>query len=308
MRYDLVDLRLLVTVAEAGGIAAAARQANLSVSALSERIKALEENVGLALFTRGARGSVPTAAGHDLAAYARAVLLQAERFNGAVATLKGRPTGEVRIMANSNAIVSFLPDVLAKFLASHPDVIINLTEAPSDDIARSIRAGEADVGVAAGNAQLDGLHLIPFRTDSLVLLVPAGHRFEGRKSIEFVESLDEYFIGLDDRAAIQTYIAARANRLGRKLSVRIHLRGFDGVGRMVAAGAGIAVVPASTVSQALHDLGARAVPLSDSWAVRDLVVCLPKAHGNSALINRLVERITAPDLKPDDKRTRRRRA
>jgi DNA-binding transcriptional LysR family regulator len=294
MRYDLRDLRLLVAVVEAGGIAAAARRVHLSVSALSERIAALEEGAGLPLLTRGARGSTPTPAGLELAAHARAVLLQAERLDGAVAAWRGRERGEVRLLANSNALASFLPDVLARFLARHPDVQIDLREALSDEIARAIRAGEADLGVAAGTADLSGLQVQPFRRDRLVLLVPAGHPFAAKQRVSYAETLDEAFVGLDEGAAIQTYIADHAARLGRSLKPRIRLRSFEGVARMVVAGAGIAIVPASTVTRAQREGGARVVDLTDAWAVRDLVICLPAGRPVPPLVERLATSLSDP--------------
>jgi DNA-binding transcriptional LysR family regulator len=298
MRYDLRDLRLLVAVVEAGGIAAAARRVHLSVSALSERITALEAGAGLPLLARGARGSAPTAAGLELAAHARAVLLQAERLDGAVAAWRGREQGEVRLMANSNALASFLPDVLARFLARHPDVQIDLREALSDEIARAIRAGEAELGVAAGTADLSGLEVRPFRKDRLVLLVPEGHALAVRKRVSYAETLDEAFVGLDEGAAIQSYIADHAARLGRSLKPRIRLRSFEGVARMVAAGAGIAIVPASTVTRAQRDAGARVVDLTDAWAVRDLVICISAGRVVPRLVERLVGSLCSDEEAP----------
>ncbi|MCG7360571.1 LysR substrate-binding domain-containing protein [Roseomonas sp. ACRSG] len=298
MRYDLRDLQLLVAVVEAGGIAAAARRVHLSVSALSERITALEDGAGLPLLTRGARGSAPTPAGLELAAHARAVLLQTERLDGAVAAWRGREQGEVRVMANSNALASFLPDVLARFLARHPDVQIDLREALSDEIARAIRAGEAELGVAAGTADLSGLEVRPFRKDRLVLLVPAGHPLAARRRVSYAETLDEPFVGLDEGAAIQTYIADHAARLGRSLKPRIRLRSFEGVARMVAAGAGVAIVPASTVTRVQRDNGIRVVDLTDSWSVRDLVICIPTGRVVPRLVERLAESLCCKDEGP----------
>jgi DNA-binding transcriptional LysR family regulator len=292
MHFDLVDLRLLVLVVDTGGIAAAARQANISVSALSERMKSLEQSAGVVLLQRSARGSKPTQAGLELAVHARAVLLQAERLSGAVAAWKQRDRGLIRLQANSNAIASFLPDVLASFLARHPDVLVDLREETSDEIARAVRAGDVDLGIAAGNANLEGLDTRPFRSDQLVLLVPPGHAFSGRRAVSFAETLDESFIGLDIHSAIHVFLSNHAHRLGRELTTRIRLRSFDGVCRMVAAGAGVAVMPGTAVSGSAFDAGAMAIAISDAWAQRDLVICLPIDRPPSRLVQRLVSEIT----------------
>jgi len=293
IHYDFVDLRLFVKTVDVGGIAAAARQSHISVSAISERIKLLEFRVGTPLLKRSTRGSQPTTAGLEFAAQARSVLLQAERLEGVVRGWKGQTNTVIRLRANSNAIASFLPDVLASFLACHPGVLVDLEEDTSDEIARATRAGEIDAGIAASSAELHGLELRPFRTDQLVLLVPAFHLLASREKIPFAETLDEYFIGLDGDASIQKYIGSHANRLGRELRVRLRLRSFEGVCRMVAAGIGVAVVPMSVVRSKGRELNTRVVPLTDPWAKRELVICLLKDWPISPLVSALLDEIAS---------------
>ncbi len=124
----------------------------------------MEQRAGVQLLTRSARGSRPTQAGLEFAALARAVVLQTERLDGAVASWKGRISGTIRLKANSTAISSFLPDVLASFLARHPEIVIDLEEETSEAIASALRAGDADIGICAGTANLDGLAATLFRS------------------------------------------------------------------------------------------------------------------------------------------------
>jgi DNA-binding transcriptional LysR family regulator len=293
VHYDLTDLKLLTAIVDAGGIAAAARNTNLSVSAVSERLKAMEDSSGMVFLTRTARGSFPTTAGRELAAYARAVLLQAERLDGAISAMKGRAGGKLKLLANSNAIVSFLPELLARFVAQNPDVTLDLVELMSDEIAHALRAGEGDLGIAARNLgiaarnveDMHDLDIIPFRRDRLVLIVPVGHSLQDRKSVGLSEILDEGFVCLDDRAAFHKALMRDAAMLGRTLMVRVRLRSFDGICRMVAAGAGVAVVPESVVNLA----SIRMIPLSDSWASRELVICLCRTMPRSELLGRLLK-------------------
>lgn len=294
MHFDLVDLRLFVMVLDTGGIAAAARKAHLSVSALSERMKGLEDRAGVKLLLRDARGSRPTPTGLQLANQARSVLMQAERLQGMVTAWQQTERGFVRMMANSNAIMSFLPEILASFLARHPEVSVDLSEASSDEIARAIRVGEADVGIAASNADLRDLDTQPFCTDRLALLVYGGHPLAQRASISFAEVLDEHFIGLDTHAAIQVYVDEHARRLGHTLTTRIRMRSFDGVCRMVTAGAGIAIVPVSAVPTASLMAGAVVIPLSEPWSERELMICLPRDREVTAVVRMLASDISDP--------------
>jgi DNA-binding transcriptional LysR family regulator len=273
VHYDLTDLRLFLNAVSSGSFSAGARKANISVSALSERMKALEEETGTALFTRKARGSELTAAGREFAEHARAVLMQTERLEGAVAAWRNRIAGSVNLMTNSNAMSAFLPEVLARFLARYPDIDLTIREAQSDDIVDAVRAGEADIGVVAGTANLDGLHVVPFRTDRLVLLVPAGHRLAGRRRVTFREVVDEPFASLNEDAAIEKYLSMQAARLGKTMKSRIRLRSFDSIARVVAANAGVAILPASIASSPQTPIGVHIVEFSDDWAIRNLVIC-----------------------------------
>lgn len=293
MHYDLTDLRLFLHAVAAGGLSAGARRANISVSALSERMKSLEEQTGTPLFLRRARGSELTPAGREFAERARAVLIETERLEGAVAAWRNRLAGSVSLMGNSNAMSSFLPEVLARFLARYPDVELTIREALSDDIVSAVRAGEADIGVVAGTADLDGLAVLPFRSDRLVLLVPSGHRLSGRRRIAFCEVVGEAFVGLNEDAAIEKYLGEQASRLGKAMKSRIRLRSFDGIVRVVAANAGVAIVPASIATSPHTPSGVGIVELSDRWAVRDLVVCRLPGEAARVEVARLEEELTA---------------
>ncbi len=296
MHYDLVDLRLFIQAVERGGIAPAARHANISVSALSERIKTLEQRAGVQLLTRSARGSRPTQAGLEFAALARAVVLQTERLDGAVANWKGRISGTIRLKANSTAISSFLPDVLASFLARHPEIVIDLEEETSEAIASALRAGDADIGICAGTANLDGLAATLFRVDQLVLITPIGHPLGQARSVAFENITSERFIGLDRHSAINTFLLTHAARLGRSINIRLRLRSFESVCRMVAAGAGVAVLPLNTIPPGVRDSEVNVVRFTDEWAMRNLVVCYPLDRPVSPPTQKLLNEIAAESL------------
>lgn len=290
---DLTELRTLLAVVDEGGISAAARRMHLSTSALSDRIKGMEDRAGFALLTRNARGSVPTPAGVQLAKEARKLLVRSEHLHGIIRSWRARAQGELMLHVNSNAIASFVPDILAHFLRKNSDVRVRVREALSEEIASNVRSGEADIGIAAGNVDLSGLLVYPFRRDKLVLLVPQNHSFSNLQDIDFLQTLDEPFIGLDDTAAIQNYVHQQASSIGRTLNLRATLRGFDGVVKMVAAGAGVAIVPVSVVSTSTLLAGARVIALRDKWAIRDLVICTqditPLPDLTEALLQTLLE-------------------
>jgi DNA-binding transcriptional LysR family regulator len=300
MHYDLTDLRVLVLIADLGSFSAAAKRANLSLSALSERIRRLEDGAGVPLLQRTARGSAPTPAGLQLIAHARAIQLQADRLNRTVAAWKGPGAGVIRLAANSHALAGSLPDALASFRSRHKGIFVEVYEDLSEAIGRAVADGGADIGVAGASAALPNLRLIPFRSGELGLLVYRGHPLAGRRSIAFAETLDYPQISLEERSAINVFLGEKAGSLGRELVVPIRLRGFEGVCRMVSAGTGISVLPSSVVGQSTLDAGAEFIPLEDDWADCTLVLCLPRDRPVRRTVDLLANEITKTESRHFD--------
>ncbi len=293
MHFDLIDLRLFIAVAESGSMAEAARRENISVSALHERMKLLETRAGLPLTERTVRGTRVTAAGTTVLGRARAVLHQAERLRGAVANLKRQETGAIRMRVNTSALASFLPVVLARFLARYPGIVIDLREDTSEAIVTAVRSGAIEVGIAAGSIDFSGTVMHPLLTDRLTVVVPAGHALADRRSVDFLEILQEDFIGLDEQSAIHHYLAEKTRAIGQALTVRIRLRSFEGVCRLVAAGAGVSIVPRSVLGRAVSDGSLVPVRLNDSWARRKLIACIPERTEPTQAVRLLLDELTS---------------
>jgi DNA-binding transcriptional LysR family regulator len=293
MRFDLTDLRLFLCVIEAGSITRGAEMANLALPSASARLRGMEEVAGLALLDRGRRGVSPTPAGSALAHHARLVLAQIDRMRGELGEFAGGMRGRVRILANTAAMTEFLPEVLAPWLAVHPQVDIDLRERQSTDIVAAISGGHADLGIVSDAVDHGGLETLPFAVDRMVLVVPADSPLAGRRQIAFAETLDHGFVGLSAGSALQDYLAGHAARAGRQIAFRIRMRGFDGLCRMVAAGVGIGIVPETAALRAQRLWNIAAVPLSDGWAARRLLLCLRDRAALGPPARALVQALTA---------------
>jgi len=167
-----------------------------------------------------------------------------------------------------------LPEALSAFLAAHPNVSIDLEERLSDEIVGLIAEGVGDIGIVAGTVDAGRLATYPFRTDRFVLVVARDHPLAKKTKIGFAEVLDHDFVGLDRASAIQRFLGSKASNIGRPLRLRVQLRSFDAVCRMVERNVGVGVVPASTVRWAAKSMAIKAVELTDPWAVRDLTICV----------------------------------
>ncbi|MGB3288952.1 MAG: LysR family transcriptional regulator [Burkholderiaceae bacterium] len=271
MRFELTDMRVFLTVAETGSLTAGARTLHLSLAAVSERIKEMESSLGTALLERNSRGVVPTAAGVALIRNSRLVLAQVELLHGDLRNYTNGAKGRVKLLSNTGALAEFLPRLLCKFLTRYPDFAIDLTELPSVEIVRALEERRAELGIVADTADSGALQKRFIASDKLVVIVGKGHRIAAHSSVKFTDITDEPFIGVAD-AALEFYLAERASRIGRQMNYRIQLRNVDDVGMLVAAGAGIAILPEATaVSLSRHALAV--LHMMEPWASRRLCLC-----------------------------------
>ena len=291
MRFDLVDLNLFRHVVEAGSITHGAERANLALAAASTRVRAMEAALGAPLLLRGRAGVTPTPAGRALLTHARAMLAQAERLREDLAAFAVGLAGQIRILSNTNALTEFLPEALAAYLAAHPQVNIDLEERLSDEIVGLIAEGVGDIGIVAGTVDTGRLATFPFRSDRFVLVVAEGHALAEREAVDFAEVLSHDFVGLDRASALQRFLADKVARLGRPLRLRVQLRSFDAVCRMVEAGVGVGIVPETTASRAARTTAIRVVPLTDPWTHRELTICVRSLDELSPSARGLVEHL-----------------
>ncbi len=300
MYYDLPDLRLVAAIADSGSLTRAAAQVHLAPSSASHRLTQLEATLGVPLFVRHARGLTATAAGESLLRHARQVFAQLEQMHADLAPYASGVASQVTVFANTNAINCFLPEDLGDFLREHPRIRVSLEEQPSPAIVQAVATGQVDIGVVAAESGPGSLETHPYRQDRLVLIVPTGHALTGHAAAAFADVLSEPFVCLHAGSAIHTFMMNHAARLGGRLDVRIQVRSFNAVCRMVAAGVGIGMVPRSSVV-AVDAL--KTVEISDPWAPRDLQLCARSrallAPAAAALFDHLAAKGRAPALTAD---------
>ncbi|EJE53736.1 transcriptional regulator [Acidovorax sp. CF316] len=298
MNYDLTDLRLFVAIAEERNLTRGAARACLAPSSASHRLRRLENALHTTLFERQTRGVQLTRAGEALLRNARQVLASLEQMHANLSPFATGIRGHVSLWANTHATHTFLPDDLAGFLKQHPQVSVTLEERTSAEIVVAVAGGEIEVGVLADSGHSAGVELAPYRQDRLVLIVPRGHALSGRAQVGFAEVLDHAFVMLHAGSAIHTFTMNAAAALGRHLDVRIQVRSFEAVCRMVGAGVGIGLVPRSAVQLAGLADPPVVVAMDEPWAQRDLQICVRKGVALSGFASALVEHLRRSGTSP----------
>ena len=137
-RYDLIDLRVFIAVAEEGNVSRGAARCHLAPSTASLRLKGLEAAIGVRLLQRQARGVSLLPAGRVLLDHARRCVAQLEQMHADLLPFAQGLTSHLTLFANNNAISTHLPDDLSRYFATHPSVRITMKERLSADIVAAV--------------------------------------------------------------------------------------------------------------------------------------------------------------------------
>src|SRR5258708_32642672 len=124
IRFDLTDLRLVLYIAEAASITGGASRANMALASASERIRTMEEALGVPLLERQRRGVELAPAGSALERHARIVMQKLEEIRGELNNYAKGLRVHVHVLSNTAAMVEFLPAALGVFLSAHPNIVL----------------------------------------------------------------------------------------------------------------------------------------------------------------------------------------
>jgi DNA-binding transcriptional LysR family regulator len=267
-RLDLLTLRVVIAVAESGSISAGSDRLQLAVAAASARISAMEAELGIRIFERSPRGVELTSTGRLLVQRGRELLADADRLATDLGDWSLGLAGHVRMLANASALLQVVPQRLEAFMRSHPRIRVDVEERMSPEILGALLEGRADVGVVDVATPSRGLAFFPFFRDQLALVVPHGHALAQEESVRLPQLLAETFIVIAGSNTVSSRLFNAAAALGEPLQVRMQMRSFDAACRMVAAGLGVAVLPAAAIAPQLAQLPLHAVPVAEEWAQR----------------------------------------
>jgi DNA-binding transcriptional LysR family regulator len=295
--FDLTDLQLIVNIGDASSLTRGAEKSHLSLPAASNRVKNLEDHFGTRLFHRNSQGVTLTPSGEAFLRHARLVLRQIDHLRGDIHEYARGIKGQVRMLANTTAMTEFMPAVLSRFLASHPDVTVELRERLSYLVIKAVSEGSADIGIVAGKPASSELEYIPYREDRLVLVAPTDHALNERSEVAFSDTLAFEYVGLSEWSAIHAFLIQAADKLGYPFRFRVEVGSFEAVCRMIEAGVGIGIVPELVAKRYAQRLDIKIVRLSDEWSERKLQICVRNLQQLPSfardLVNMLIEDVPA---------------
>jgi DNA-binding transcriptional LysR family regulator len=247
------------------------------------------------LLARSNKGVTPTAAGIALMNLARRVLHDMDDVYSQMLEYSSGTRGYVRVLSNISVITEFMPSQLKTFLTMHPHVQIDLEERTSSAIAKAVADNDADIGFFTLEPYGHDLEVFPYRKDELVLVVPKRHPLAMRASVPFADTIDYDYVGLHSGGSINLQLIKAATELGRTLRFRIQVRSFDALCLMVNAGLGIGILPSDSAKLYQRTLSLKTLRLKDSWAKRELAICVRSYKALSVAAKLLVDHFRVTD-------------
>ncbi len=265
--FELRHLAVFREVARLGSLSAAAAALGYTQPAVSQQMALLERRARMPLLERTSRGVRLTTAGEALLRHAEAILAEqtlAERELEAIAGLRG---GRVRMATFPTAGAALVPMAVSLFTARYPEVELSALEAEPEEAVPMLRAGELEVAIVATardhpegfGTMYEGIDLHHLLDEPRYALMPAGHRLASRKRLRLEDLAREVRIELSRSPTRhgRVYLAPGPESIPEEPHVRFRSDDFNVVQGMVAAGAGVAVVPELALTNVRGDITVR---------------------------------------------------
>lgn len=288
-----VHLQTLRIVVDTGSFASAARELGYTASAVSQQMETLERAAGLTLFERGARGVAVTAQARTLADRARRVLRELDELDSDARSIAAGRTGRLKVGCFPTAGTRVLPSALAELRRSHPAVEVTLRIAEPVDSVGMVGSGELDVALTYEYAALarpwpGGLRRVRLMDERLVFLSPPDMVVRDTGEIAAAAAAAAWITSGSGTAGESTTYRICAD-LGFAPSIALRTEYYDLVTEFVAAGLGVAIVPA--LGMVSHDR-VNVLPVESKWAQRSVFLAYRDGSDNP-LIPQVVESFTA---------------
>ncbi len=279
---EIGQVEAFLAVGTFGGFRRAAEALRVTQPAVSARMKALEASLGVALFERG-RGSLTLSpAGRALRPHAEQLLHAVALARQAVHNLRPASAGALQIAAALSICTYLLPDVLKRFQAAHPKVMITVRSGHSKEVLEMVLGGEAEIGLAR-SLQHPAVETVSLREDPLILVGRSATWPKGARRVRLEQVADQPLIFFDRGSSDWTLSHGLFRRAGLVPNVVLEVETIETAKRMVERGIGLAFLPHLAVSREIRRRTFVALDIVDAEPLaRSLDVIHPRQRPLSA--------------------------
>lgn len=278
---NLMHWRMVVAVADTGNITRAAERVGMTQSAASQALALIEQTLGVQLFSRENRQTLPTAIGLSVIEHARSMVGALENIRSTVDAAKGVQRGTIRLASFPMVLATFLPPLLRQFRRLYPGIEVVALEVSDDEVESLLTAGLVDVGVVLNPAPERKAGRLG--CDAWVAVVSAGHSL-ARRSVEegvtLAELAQQPFVLAT--GGCSTNARSLARDIGLQLEdVRVEVREWNSAFTLVRENIGVTLVPEMTLPSQLQ--GLRVMPLKPRIDREFALVAAPGKPPSSAV-------------------------
>jgi DNA-binding transcriptional LysR family regulator len=289
------DLAAFVTAVDAASVHGAADALNLTQSAVTKRLQALERRAGVQLLERGRFGVRPTAAGRLLYPEAKQALIALQRADE-VLDAHRRIARHALTLSASHTIGEFLlPGWLAAFRTQEPQMRAQVEIVNSPGVLHAVRGGEAQIGFVEGIDELDGLQTLCVQRDRIVVVIAASHRWARRRTVSAAELRTESYVTREAGSGTRAFVDAALAGVGIDLEPTTETASLQSVKRALAT-TGFSLLSELAVEAEQRTGILRSIPLREVALVRELHAVRsgrPRTPGPATRFWRWLERLAA---------------
>lgn len=276
---SLTPLRYFNEVVRAGSIRVAAERLHVAPSAISRQMRNLEEELGLPLFERHARGVVPTSAGELYAQYAREALLDQERISSEIDDLKGLRRGHVRVCSVEGVVANGLTLAIATFRKRFSGVTISLDITGTASVVTSVRNGDVDIGIAFTSDPDPDVQRALRLKDPLFAIMSPDHPAARHRRLSLRDTLDHPIAIPRKQFGIRTLLETRCRTAQLTMNPTLETNSIEALRGFARSGCGITYLPRLSVKREIEAGQIVAIPMTDRDLQQATVdVCILKGR------------------------------
>jgi DNA-binding transcriptional LysR family regulator len=273
---ELYQMKLFVDLANAGNFTKVAAENYVTQAAVTLQIRKLESELGVRLFHRTTRSVTLLEAGQRLLPYAREILQKADEAALAVRDTKDEVTGLVRIASVHSVGLYEMPPYIKQFLKKYPLVSLRIDYRNADAIYRALHDNDIDIGIVAYPTEMPRLEIIPFLSDSLVLVAREDNPLAQKKKLRVGDLENQPFVQFSEDTPTRRATDAIMSEHDITVNVRMECDNIEVLKQMVEIGFGMALLPNHTITETDLAKGLRILQISDLRIERPLGILLLK--------------------------------
>ena len=285
-------LKVFCDLAETGSFSLAASKNFVTQSAVSQRVRSLEEHYGRELVERSKGHVRLTQAGEVLYQAGKEIVQKYREIGDSLQTLSRSMTGTVRVATVDSVGLYELSSPLKRYLWTFPDVNVHLEYTQADRIYEDVSRGDIDLGIVAYPSKRPQILVTPFREDRLVLVCAPQHPFAQFHRLPIKKLDEEKFVGFERDIPTRRALDKILRRHGVQVQYVMKVDNLETIKRVVEIGSGIAIVPEPCIAQEIKNETLKAIQFTDEVVMRPLGIISKRGRRFPPAVQEFVEFLT----------------